>query len=81
MHIKNENHYQVNYAPYIILQPGGHYESGNNLNSGLQSLYYHPVNDLFPSIMYRNEDCYALQYNAGIVQSLVIEYFLCIFME
>ena len=34
-----------------------------------------------PSIMYRNEDWYALQYNLGIVQFVVIEYFLRIFME
>ena len=55
--------------------------NGYGLNSGLQSLYYHPVNDLFPSIMYWNDDWYALQYKVGIVQFAVIEYFLCIFME
>ena len=47
--------------------PGGHYEIGYSLNNGLQSLYYHPVNDLFPSIMYWSEDWYILQYDVGIV--------------
>ena len=65
----------------LSLSSDGHYESGYGLISGLQSLYYHPVNDLFPSIMYRNQDWYALQYNVGIFQFVVIEYFLCIFME
>ena len=60
---------------------GGHYESGYGLNSGLQSLCCHPVNDLFSLIMYQNQDWYALQYNVGRVQFVVIEYFLCIFIE
>ena len=43
-------------APDIILQPGGHYESGYGLNSGLQSLYYHSANDLLFYYLYRNKD-------------------------
>ena len=64
-----------------IQLPGELCESGFGLNSGLQALYYHPVNDLFPFIMYRKEDWYVLQYNVRIVPFVVIEYLLCVFME